>query len=355
MSLTASLQEYSTQISEAVTLFFEAQKSAALEVDPVLKTSIVTLHEFVARGGKAIRPFLVKTAYELAQGKSNAGLIKAAAAVELHHKHILILDDIADRDEMRSGGPTVEWSYREIFKDVSSNNHRALSFAMLDGVWLGALARELLYDSGFASEQLLKCQHILNTLMFRDTLAGWEIHALECDKPIKSVTPEEFTKGLELVTARYTFEGPFKIGLTLAQNSDTSLEAALTKYSEKVGTAFQIHDDILGLFGDSAKTGKSVGNDVREGKKTLLIQFAYQNASNSDKDFLETVTGKTDISQNEIEQVKQIVIDTKSLEHSQALENKMVKDGIVAIENLPDSEQKQNLIELAWFVIQREK
>lgn len=355
MSFANSLTDYSREVHLTLEEFFKTQEVEARKVDNTLVDSLAVLREFSLRGGKAVRSYLVGLAYSMAGGAPNPGLLKVASAIDLHHKHLLILDDIADRDQERYGGPTVEWAYKKQFAKIKDSDHRARTFAMMDGVWLGALSRELLLESGFEPTKLLACIQILNTVMFRDTLAGWQIHGLECDKKIAQVTPEEFTKGLELVTARYTFEGPFKIGLTLAGNQDQKLEASLTKYSQKVGTAFQIHDDILGLFGDSDKTGKPVGNDVREGKKTLLIQYAYAHVDRKQQEFLESVVSNPNISQEEIGKVQEIVKASGALKDSQVIEEKMINQGIEALERLPDSPEKQTLIELAHFVIQRDR
>ncbi len=355
MDLKTSLTTYSQEVNNTLKVFFTEQEQPATAIDDSLVNSLKMLRDFSLRGGKAVRPYLVKLGFEIAGGKTTPGLTKAAASTDLHHKHILILDDIADRDQERYGGPTLEWAYKDIFKEFKDGEHRARTFAMLDGVWLGALARELLSQSGFEPEKILKCQRILNTLMFRDTLAGWQIHALECDRPINEVTPEEFIKGLELVTARYTFEGPFKMGLTLAGNQDEKLEQALTTYSQKVGTAFQIHDDILGLFGDTKKTGKPVGNDIREGKKTLLVQIAYKHATSEQKVILERSVGDANLAPQDLALVQQIVKTTGSLEYSQKLEKDMISQGIEALAKLPDSQPKQLLTELAQFTIVREK
>lgn len=355
MSLSTDLPAFSHEVADTLSAFFDQQEQLAVSVDPILTASLSQLRAFSLRGGKAIRPFLAKLSFELANGKTTGNLTKAVSALDLHHKHILILDDIADRDEERYGGKTLEWAYRDVFDNNENGHHWARSFAMLDSVWLGSLARELLIESGFESDKLVTCCHILNTLMYRDTLAGWQIHALECTKPIRDVTPQEFTKGLELVTARYTFEGPFMIGLTLAGNTDMKLKTALVAYSKAVGTAFQIHDDILGLFGDSDTTGKPVGNDIREGKKTLLVQIAYERSNQGDKDILETAVGNKLITASHIQTVKRIIETTGALEYSKDLERKMVAEGIEALAHVPDSDQKQTLVELASYVISRDK
>ena len=353
--LKQDLTDFSLVVANRTKKFIEAQKEEAINIDITLVRSLQKLEDFVMRGGKALRPFLVKLGFELAGGQVSERLEIAAASIDLHHKHILILDDIADRDEERYGGPTLEYAYHVFFEKDKDKEHHSRSFAMLDGVWLGALAREMLLTSGFEPQKLLNIIHILNTTMYAQTLAGWQIHMLGTIQPLSKSTPQEFIKGLELVTAKYTFEGPLMIGLMLAENQDDTLVINLKSYAKYVGTAFQIQDDILGLFGESKITGKPVGNDVREGKKTLLLQDAYKSSSNEDCDFLEKVTGKINITSEEIKRVQQIVIDSGALEKSKQMSREMIDEGIASLESLENSTAKENLIELARYVINRDK
>jgi geranylgeranyl diphosphate synthase, type I len=354
MDLRSALASHSDIIETTLSTFFDEQDKIANATDVYLAQSVKLLRTFSLRGGKSIRSFLAQTAYALAKGKKQEGLSKALASIELHHKHILILDDISDRDETRYGGPTMEYAYRDVMAGLPDEKHKAMSFAMLDGVLLGALSKELLLASGFSPKILVSCIHLFNTIMYRDTLAGWQIHGMQCTKPLSKATQKEFIKGLRLVTASYTFEGPLSVGLTLAENTDKKLEQALGVYAENVGTAFQIHDDILGLFGDSEKTGKPVGNDVREGKKTLLMQVAYERGSTQEKEILERACGEP-ISSDMLKTVQRIVQETGSLDHSKKLEHDYVDKGIAALVDLPKSPQKQLLTELAHYIITREK
>jgi geranylgeranyl diphosphate synthase type I len=237
---------------------------------------------------------------------------------------------------------------------LPDHEHRAMSFAMLDGVFLGSLSKELLLSSGFEDRTIREALHLFHTIMFRDTLAGWQIHGMQCTQPLSQSSQEEFIKGLRLVTASYTFEGPLLMGLTLAKNAKTSLEKAIRAYAIKVGTAFQIQDDILGLYGDPKVTGKPVGNDVREGKKTLLLQEAFQRGSAQEQQILENACGKA-ISKDTLSMVQNIVKDTGSLEYSRQMAKQLVDEGILELQDLPESEPKQLLIDLARYIISREK
>ena len=146
---------------------------------------------------------------------------------------------------------------------------------------------------------------------------------------------------------------PLLLG-TIFAGKRSVFESALTTYGTHVGTAFQIHDDILGLFGKTEETGKAVGNDVREGKKTLLIQYAYRHCNGEDQKFLEKVVGST-MTEKELEQVQAIIKKSGSLQYSQDKAKKHVEDGIAAVRALETGDRmiKQHLIEVAQFVIQR--
>lgn len=354
MDLKTSLSQHSQEVNQVIESFFDKERQEAQEIDRYLVRSLDILQDFTLRGGKSIRSYLGRIGFEMAGGVSSPKLLKAVASIEMHHKHILILDDISDRDERRYGGPTVEYSYREVMEGLPDQNHRALSFAMLDGVFLGSLSKELLLSSGFPSDVVMKAMHLFHTIMFRDVLAGWQIHGMQCTEALADSSQEEFIKGLRLVTASYTFEGPLLLGLTLAQNEDPILEQCIRSYGVTVGTAFQIQDDILGLYGDPSITGKPVGNDVREGKKTLLIQEAYKRASASERQILESACGQA-ISKDTLHLVQKIVKDTGSLKYSQTMAKQLVEEGIENLSTLPESESKKHLIELAHYIILREK
>ncbi|MBP9700029.1 polyprenyl synthetase family protein [Candidatus Woesebacteria bacterium] len=348
--LTASQQA----IESVVRDFFDSQRAVSKEIHSSLYDSVVQLETFSLRGGKSVRSFLSLTAAKLAGLPESEELYKACASVELHHKHILILDDIADRDETRYGGPTLEHAYYAVFGEDPDGKHRALSFAMLDGVLLGALSKELLLSSSFPPQVLIDCIKLFDTVMYRDTLAGWQIHGLQCIEPLRDSSEELFIKGLLLVTARYTFTGPLLFGLTLAQSTDPKLKQAIVDYGEAVGTAFQMQDDILGLFGDPKVTGKPVGNDVREGKKTLLVQYAYHHTTKEDQTFLEQILGKP-LTPQDLEKVQAIVKDSGALDYAKELAKSYVEKGIQALEGLEESESKTTLIELARYIISRQK
>jgi geranylgeranyl diphosphate synthase type I len=359
--MTSHLKQYSATHSVPVLAcmkeFFAAQKIDAKKYSSHSLHSIEVLENFVFRGGKNIRSLLVIIGYRLAGGRGEE-IFQTAAGIELMHKHILNLDDMADRDEQRYGGLTIWQEYVNEFRDQkwSTPEHHGRTMSEIDGTLLGSFAFEMVRAAHFPAEINLQVIGLMNHIMYWQTVAGWQIHYYQNHLPLAEANEAEFIKGQELVTAQYTFVAPLLIGLTCAgKSADPTFVQPLTEFGRAVGTAFQMQDDILGLFGDSAQTGKPVGNDIREGKKTILLQRAYKAANPADKKFLEDVCGR-DLQTGELERVQKIVQDTGALQQAQQLAKEAIKSGLKELEKLPNSaaqEELQTLKDLALYVIER--
>jgi geranylgeranyl diphosphate synthase type I len=315
-------------------------------------------------GGKRVRPLLTILGYQLGKKMSGSvddgNIIRAAAGVEVHHHYLLNLDDMADRDVMRRGGKTIEEYYKtEVFQDWPDADHHGRTLSSIAGALLNSFTFELLRTSDFPAERILNAIDIVIDMLFADTVVGWEIQYYQNNEPVENASEELFMKGLEYVTSRYTITGPMLVGLMPAMDKNQAeydkLSTKFTQYGKHVGIAFQIQDDILGLFGDPKEMGKAVGNDVREGKKTLLIQYAYRHGNDEQKKII-AESLNTPLSSTQLAKVQQVVKDTGSLLYSQDLAKKHVEEGIKVLSDLDQSlEEVQVLKELAEYLIRREK
>lgn len=158
-------------------------------------------------------------------------------------------------------------------------------------------------------------------------------------------------------TARYTFEGPLHLGCVLAgQEKNTKLLEAFSAYSLPVGGAFQIQDDILGVFGSEQKLGKSVGADIIEGKQTLLVVQALKSGTARQKGAIKNLLGKKDLTKPEVESFRRILRETGSLEYSQKLAGKLVAESLSVLKNVEfkNKEAKNFLESIAEYIIKRE-
>lgn len=313
-----------------------------------------TVENLFLRGGKRARPLLARMAYRLAGGKKSEEMLKASLFLELIHSFLLVHDDIADQDLKRYGGPTLEVVFGEEFKKRTgkTNGHVGKTLALIAGDHLRTLADKALDAADFSDKVKNECKECMSFVL-EDTFEGWLIQYWLNFSGINEAKEADFMRGLELVTARYTFEGPLTIGLILA-GKRKRFEGVLRRYAKHAGVAYQIQDDILGVFGESEQTGKPVGNDIREGKKTLLILRAYKQASKREKAVLDKLVG-TDLSLAELEKVRQIIVDTGSLEYSKNLAEEHVEQAKEEVEGI-DSDDKETLDKLkslADFVVGR--
>jgi len=351
-TLAQSLSDSKQSINTFLASYFDQKILDATQIDDHIATMAKLLKTQALGGGKRIRGFLCALAYELAGGTQDA--TNVAAGIELVHQYLLTLDDMADRDTVRHGIPTLEVEYEKILFTIpeSQRKHYARSLTEIASALLSSYMYELFASAECSDAKKIEIMHIVNNTLLRDTAAGWQIHMMQNWQPLAQATEEEFEKGLRLVTAQYTFVGPLLIGITLANNRKT-YKSALTEYGMHVGTAFQMQDDILGVFGDSSKTGKAVGNDLREGKKTILLQHAYKHASKSDQEFLANNVGR-ELSDSDLKKIQDIIRKTGALEYAQKRAQDHITQGIRALETLQDSPSKQLLIELAKYIIARE-
>jgi geranylgeranyl diphosphate synthase type I len=166
---------------------------------------------------------------------------------------------------------------------------------------------------------------------------------------------EDILTIFRLKTAHYTIIGPLQLGAVLGGASNLLL-TDIGKISETLGIAFQIQDDILGVFGDEKTLGKSVTSDIEEGKNTLLIVKALENANPEQKKILERYYGKGKIGEPELEQIKKVFVDTGALEYSQTRAKKMIEEAKRVIAKMEIESKYQDLLtQMADFLVERSK
>lgn len=359
-ALKQEVTDFSKKLMEEFQTFFDAKIAYAKENDQTHEDMVKVLKEYMLREGKHVRPFLTWIAFSLAGGThKDTKIIRACCAVETLHYYLLNLDDMADRDTVRHGKDTLEVFYTKQFAKQGlapeQAKHFGRSFSEIAGALLNTYGYELFRTSSDHAERIVEGIDILNRILFEDTSVGWQIHMFQNFQKLHEAQEERFVKGLRLVTAQYSFVAPLMVGIILAGKRST-YEKALVEYGMNVGTGFQIADDILGIFGDPKVTGKAVGNDVREGKKTLLLQYAYTHAHKEDQEFLERVTG-TQLTHEELKRVQDIVVSTGSLKRSQQMAQEYSDKGIKALEEITNDSTAtyiDMLTQLARYVVDRD-
>jgi geranylgeranyl diphosphate synthase type I len=352
------LKEYKERLDPYLREYFSARMIQAKKIDPLAVETIKIIERFVLSGGKRVRPALVYYGYLASGGEDGEKIIKSSMAIELAHAFLLIHDDIIDRDSTRHGIETVHETYRAYGKKLNLSESEAVHFgnslAITAGDYTHTMASEILYDIDFEPEIILDALKKIQAIVAR-TIPGEMLDILMCAKGV--ATEREIARMHEGKTARYTFEGPLHLGAVLAgQKKNIKLLKAFSAYSLPVGRAFQIQDDILGIFGNKEKLGKSVGADIIEGKQTLLVLKAKEKGNEKQKKVIKELLGKKDLTESEASNFREIIRETGSLEYSQKLAEKFVAQSLLAIKEVEfkNIEAKKFLEGIAEYIIKRE-
>lgn len=243
------------------------------------------LRGYLQRPAKRVRPALLVAGYRAAKGEGAVpeGVYRFAAGLELLHAFMLVHDDVADRATVRRGGPALHVA---LAPDGSAEGTRlGQDLAVIAGDHLFARAVETMLCSG-APNAAEATQYLL--AVCRHTAIGQALDLRLAHAPLGAVTLFETMRVAQLKTARYGFVAPLVLGAMLGGASE-ALKDALGRAGRHAGIAFQLRDDLLGLFGDDVVAGKSCAADYLEGKRTFPVIAAWARADQPGRDALESL------------------------------------------------------------------
>lgn len=305
-------------------------------------------------GGKRIRPAFMFYAYKASGGKDEEAAIYTSQALELFHTFALIHDDIIDRSDTRRGAPTAHTYFQSLHGKqnlIGDAAHFGLASAILAGDLALSYAHEVFVTSSFSDEAIRTAQRYYN-LLWMEVILGEQLDTLGGMK--KDVAEKDILTMLALKSGKYTIERPLHIGAALADASDKVFQG-FTGYGIPLGQAFQIQDDILGMFGTEEKIGKPVTSDIAEGKKTLLIIKAVEQGNKTQKGIIQKALGNPQVTEQDLEIVKNVVIDAGSLAHSQDLAKKLIEKAKKALSKVVlEKESRDYLLGIADYMLTRE-
>jgi geranylgeranyl diphosphate synthase type I len=343
----AALREIAARVDARLTSFLAAERGRWTTFDADLSVVFDELERMVVGGGKRLRPVFTHWGFVGAGGKpDDPRIVDAGAAFELLHAFALFHDDIMDGSITRRGSTTTHESMQA--------EHRARSWAG-DARRFGDGAAILIGDLSFVYSDMLlaglgargwqmwnELRVELNVGQYLDMLGSAQ----------NERRPEKAARICRYKSGKYTIERPLHLGALLA-DEQTSLLVAYSAYGLPLGDAFQLRDDVLGVFGESSVTGKPVGDDLREAKPTPLMALALQRATPAQRGVLEQV-GRSTLSAADIAAVQQAIVDSGALNEMESTITRLTDEAISAINQVPVStEVKDRLTELAHFVSDR--
>ena len=348
------MAHYQAKINERLGLFFDEEIKAASKISDYTQEVVANIKEYTLRGGKRLRPIFLIYGYKCLTEANIDAVIEASISVELMQSYLLIHDDIMDEDELRRGKPTFHIVYEHICNTLfggGATRKFGENIAILAGDLLEAYGIDVLTNSRFKEEYVTRALRKYAEIV--KNVGYGQILDIMSEKK-NAITEAEILQIHKLKTASYTIENPLQIGAILAGAVEADLEV-MSNYGIPLGLAFQIQDDILGLFGTEEKIGKPVGSDIQEGKKTLLILHALSNCSEKEKGYIISALGNADVTMAEIDRIREIVRETGSLDYSKRLVAEKIEEAIHAIEGSNFRvEAKDFLVKIADFVGVRE-
>ena len=264
------------------------------------------LTQFLFRGGKRLRPALAFYSYRACGGGADRAVMPLAMALELLHTYLLIHDDIMDRAELRRGEASAHVIYRDFHRArawTGSSRHFGQSVAILLGDLAQTYSVELFSSVEAAPEvrqQLWRCY----AAMCGEVIVGQYLEMTAGYR--RDLGEDELLKVLRMKSGRYSVQRPIELGVLLAGASESTFQG-LSTYGARMGEAFQLQDDLLGMFGDAELVGKPVGADLAEGKFTLLIHHTLRRASPEDRQQVISGLGNPGVSAAEVQRIQAII------------------------------------------------
>lgn len=271
---------------------------------PEMAPLFTTVRRLLFSQGKRLRPLLCVAGWQAAgaPGDSQA-VLRVAASLELFQTFALVHDDVMDDSDVRRGGPSAHRALAAEY--VRAGGRRSLAEAHGQGaaILLGDLL--LVWSDIMLSEAGLGTRARSRVLPLVDTMRTELVYGQYLDLLSTGRMPADVDAALRVArykTGKYTVERPLHLGVSLADGGARLLNMC-TDFATPLGEAFQLRDDLLGVFGDPTQTGKPAGDDIREGKATVLLALAYQDASPAHQQLLSTLWGSPELTAEDIERV----------------------------------------------------
>jgi geranylgeranyl diphosphate synthase type I len=341
------LSAYVDNIEDKIRSFLSEEVVHWSAIDPCIEAPLVALQRFFDGGGKRLRPAFGYLGFRACgEDAIDDRIIDAGCALELLHTFALVHDDFMDNADTRRGLPTVHkyleqhYSQSDYTGDIQHFSH---SVAILAGDFA------FTYADRFARALPQRCIEIYDVLKV-ELFAGQQMDLDAVYR--KSISRENISLIAQYKSGKYTIERPLHLGALLADpNADLSKWSA---FGSPLGEAFQLRDDVLGIFGDEKQTGKPVGDDIREGKFTLLIAEALEKISPQEKTLVER-RGASDITEAEIREIISIIDSSGALKQVEIRIQELYDISMDALESLELTDEMMSFARyLARYVCWRE-
>jgi len=297
-----------------------------------------TVGRLIRGGGKRLRPALARYTYRACGGKSGERIFPVAMSLELLHTYLLVHDDIMDHAEVRRGQPAAHVSFRERHR-TNGWEGDAGDFGRSVAILVGDLAYT------WANELYLRARRRGAEDEGVDWTAVDACFSTTCEEVIRgqylemllpnrrNPDEDELLRVLRLKSGRYSVERPIELGARLAGAGEET-RALLATYGRAMGEAFQLQDDVLGVFGRPEAVGKPVGSDLREGKHTLLVHHTLRRADEQGRRRLRRILGSSGVDRAGVEEARAVIRESGGLEAVREMIDERRAEAAAALDGL---------------------
>jgi geranylgeranyl diphosphate synthase, type I len=321
-----------TRVQGVVDTVLAQEAGALARVSDDLSPMMEALTSLLS-GGKRLRPAFAYWGWRGAGGDTalDAAAVRAASSLEFLQACALIHDDVMDGSDTRRGLPAAHRRFAGLHR-ASEWLGSPESFGVGSAILLGDLclswADQVLLTSDFPAEALRRAKDVYDE-MRTELMAGQYLDLLEQARGGGSV--ERAMLVVRFKSAKYTIERPLHLGAALA-GAGRDVFAAYTGYGLPLGEAFQLRDDILGVFGDPSETGKPAGDDLREGKRTVLVATAVERSTPTQAAVLRRFLGDPGLDATGVDALREIIAATGALAHTEELIGRLLDTALAALD-----------------------
>ena len=320
-------------IKEELTTYLAEQRGYLTSIASELVPVCDALETYLLEGGKRLRPLFAFAGHLSAGSTPDRAAIRAMASLELLQACALIHDDLIDGSDTRRGKPAIHRHFENLHRQGSMAG-LAEQFGEAAAVLLGDLALvwsdHMLHNSDISHSSLIAALRIHDEMRI-ELMAGQYLDVREAGEREHSV--ERSLRIARYKSGKYTIERPLHLGAVIARptaSEHSELLIVLSAYGLPLGEAFQLRDDMLGIFGDPKETGKPAGDDLREGKRTVLMAMTMEKATNSARTELATHLGNPNISPEKIESLRALIVETGAVDDVEKLIDRLGEESTAA-------------------------
>ena len=340
-------------VEEELSIFLNRESAYLNSISSDLSPVSDSLTSFLLDSGKRLRPLFAYAGFAAAGGGLEKSVTRAMAALELLQACALIHDDLMDGSDTRRGKPSIHRHFESVHVQEQLDGF-APQYGLSAAVLLGDLALvwsdQMLNTAGLTTEQYARVMPFYNEMRV-ELMAGQflDIH----EQTQKDTSVDRSMKIARYKSGKYTIERPLHLGAAMTSSSKDVTDA-LSAYGLPLGEAFQLRDDLLGVFGDPSVTGKPAGDDLREGKRTVLIAMTNERQSDAQREMARKFFGKPDIDAAGVAILQEIIESTGARAELEATIDRLTEESLTAAQSQVFTDDgKALLVELANIATKR--